>query len=137
MRKGRTIMYTKSNVNLTKRRLIQSYIDQCRRIIHDKESENDTIGLTEDDKICFYALAFTLKSLLYNHLERGKAVSSSQLANDFLGISPVTLQEVFFKFKHVSINKRNTLRIINKMEHVANDNFGTLEDMDDNDKIII
>lgn len=126
-----------SRTNGYKRRIIQEGVDTCRHIIESDDPKRKTITVTQKEKSHFRNLGINFKAFLSNSQGEEVLVSITKMATEYLNAPAITVKKTFFKNEYRGLNKGITLAMLNKIEKVADEQFGTLEDMDDNDKAII
>lgn len=124
------------DINLYKRLIIQAKVDDCRELIDDDYPERKKIFLNREQKGYFYELGINLKAFLSNQDEIGKNVSNIELANYF-DVSTKTIQNVFYSIDKPGFYKSTLLTLLDKVEDIANENFGTLEEAEKKEKEVV
>lgn len=126
-----------SNINKYKRLIIQQSIKDCREALSKHDPKKNLITLTNEQKEKFFDLGINFQAFLSNASIESKRVTLNMLANDYIKQPIATVNRVFFIMDYKGINKNVAFDMLNKIEKIADEQFGTLEDMDDNDKVII
>lgn len=126
-----------SNINKYKRLIIQQSIKDCRETLSKHNPKKNLITLTNEQKEKFFDLGINFQAFLSNSSIESKRVTLNMLANEYIKQPIATVNRVFFIMDYKGINKNVAFDMLNKIEKIADEQFGTLEDMDDNDKVII
>lgn len=126
-----------SNINKYKRLIIQQSIKDCREALSKHDPKKNLITLTNEQKEKFFDLGINFQAFLSNASIESKRVNLNMLANDYIKQPIATVNRVFFIMDYKGINKNVAFDMLNKIEKIADEQFGTLEDMDDNDKVIV
>lgn len=126
-----------SNINKYKRLVIQKNIKDCREALSKHDPKKNLITLTNEQKEKFFDLGINFQAFLSNASIESKRVTLNMLANDYIKQPIATVNRVFFIMDYKGINKNVAFDMLNKIEKIADEQFGTLRDMDDNDKVII
>lgn len=119
-----------SNINKYKRLVIQKNIKDCREALSKNDPKKNLITLTNEQKEKFFDLGINFQAFLSNASIESKRVTLNMLANDYIKQPIATVNRVFFIMDYKGINKNVAFDMLNKIEKIADEQFGTLRDMD-------
>lgn len=119
-----------SNINKYKRLIIQQSIKDCREALSKHDPKKNLITLTNEQKEKFFDLGINFQAFLSNASIESKRVTLNMLANDYIKQPIATVNRVFFIMDYKGINKNVAFDMLNKIEKITDEQFGTLGDMD-------
>ncbi|MEX3489572.1 hypothetical protein ACOP1M_12585 [Staphylococcus warneri] len=122
------------DVNLYKRLIIQSKVNDCRNLILNDDPKRKRALFTHEEKANFFELGINLKTFLSNNKKIGENISTVKLAEDYFHEPSKTIQNVFFSIEARGVSKKNTLSLLDKIEEIADENFGTIEQAQNEEK---
>lgn len=126
-----------NSINTFKWRIIKESVKNCRNIIESSDPRKKKITMTQKEKSNFRNLAMNLKTFLSNSQSEERLVSISELANDYLHAPEMTVKKTFFRNDYKVLNKENALSLLDTIDQIADEQFGMLVNMGDNDKTSI
>lgn len=117
-----------------KRLIIQNSIDNCREFISDWDATKNLITLTQDQKEEFLNLGTTLKAFLSYSPKGFRKVTNPILAKEYLKRPISTMNRIFFIADYKGLNRTIAVDMLNKIEKIADEQFGKLEDTKQDEK---
>lgn len=126
-----------SNINKYKRLVIKQSIKECREALSKHDPKKNLITLTNEQKEKFFDLGINFQAFLSNSSTESKRVTLNVLASKYIKQPVATVNRVFFIIDYKGINKNVALDMLNKIEKIADEQFGTLENTTQTEKEVV